>query len=68
MKVYKEGNSRGVTNRGRGIKPWQVRLYADGHFTYIGSFATQEEAQAAYREAWDRYVSKTATANKRTKV
>lgn len=40
--------------RGVLLRPWgrfQARLYLDGGFLHLGSFATREEASAAYEEA-----------------
>lgn len=47
----KSSGVRGVAYRPNRRKPWRARIYAEGRLYYIGSFATEEEASAAYEAA-----------------
>lgn len=47
--------AKGVTWRDRKEKPWQAKIRVNGDRLHLGSFATEEEAAKAYREACIRY-------------
>lgn len=47
--------AKGVTWRNRKEKPYQAKIRVNGDRIHLGSFATEEEAAEAYRQAAFRY-------------
>lgn len=47
--------SKGVTWRNRKIKPWQAKIRINGERIHLGSFETETDAAAAYRQAALQY-------------
>lgn len=49
------GYAKGVTWRDRQMNPFQAKIRVNGTRIHLGSFASEEEASAAYQEACIKY-------------
>lgn len=47
--------AKGVTWRDRILNPWQAKIRVNGERIHLGSFATEEEASEAYKQAATKY-------------